>query len=81
MPSVKPKKKKLKKEINEVEEPQGNYTYNDLNKIADDLSNTSDIVSCTVHFYVSAAGQIHSYEGSLSVVHWCSICLCRYPVV
>ncbi len=27
MPSVKPKKKKLKKEINEVEEPQGNYTY------------------------------------------------------
>ncbi len=49
MPSVKPKKKKLKKEINEVEEPQGNYTYNDLNKIADDLSNTSDIVSYTVH--------------------------------
>lgn len=27
MPSVKPKKKKIKKEINEVEEPQGNYTY------------------------------------------------------
>lgn len=84
MPSVKPKKKKIKKEINEVEEPQGNYTYKCLIWFEQDhifyldyLSNTSDIVSYAVHFDVFAAGHIHSYEGSLSVVHWCNSDLCR----